>query len=185
MLLLFISRMPLGPPKNHLRSSREDHKITLYTDKMGPDFLYSHSVPVLHLTQNVLHVSPSRPFCWLSSPVRQSKFKCITCSYFFVEQFSHCFQEQEKKSAIFTALIWQKFLSNMGCFPNKHPGMPVRENWDSKEAEAGRAGVMTLLLRVTTPQKLWGYSVDRLFPPIQCEMCLTLWNELFLGRFKP
>lgn len=96
MLLLFISGMPLRSPKNHLRSSRETHKITLYTDKMGSDFLYSYSVPV-HLTQNVLKVSPSWPFCWLSNPITELKFKVYRLLLFFVEEFSYCFKEQEKK----------------------------------------------------------------------------------------
>jgi len=117
MLLLFISGMPLRSPKNHLISSRETHKITLYTDKMGSDFLYSYSVPV-HLTQNVLKVSPSWPFCWLSNPITELKFKCITCSYFLLKNLVTALRSRKKKKKIwiFTALIWKKILSNMGFF---------------------------------------------------------------------
>lgn len=32
-----------------------------------------------------------------------------------------------------------------GIFSNKHAGMPVRESWGSKEAQAGRAGATALL----------------------------------------
>lgn len=105
MLLLFISGMPLRSPKNHLRSSRETHKITLYTDKMGSDFLYSYSVPV-HLTQNVLNVSPSWPFCWLSNPITELKFKCITCSYFLLKNLVTALRSRKKKKKVEYLLLW-------------------------------------------------------------------------------
>lgn len=155
MLLLFISGMPLRSPKNHLRSSRETHKITLYTDKMGSDFLYSYSVPV-HLTQNVLKVSPSWPFCWLSNPITELKFKCITCSYFLLKNLVTALRSRKKKKKkqnIYCFDMKENF-EQYGIFSNKHPGMPVRESWGSKEAQAGRAGATALLLRVITPQKL-------------------------------
>jgi len=75
---------------------------------------------------------------------------------FFVEEFSYCFKEQEKKKKNLNIYCFdmKENFEQYGIFSNKHPGMPVRESWGSKEAQAGRAGATALLLRVITPQKL-------------------------------
>lgn len=82
---------------------------------------------------------------WVA-PVRQLKFKCVTCSYFFIQEFSYCFQEQEEKKKC-----------NIYCFD-------MTENFE-RYGMADKGDYST-------------GALDMLFPPIQCEMCVTLWNEL-------